>query len=348
MDLAPSNLPNPARGRAATPIAFIRSILLAYRKYGADPANALEKSGITDSMLADPQARVTATQLKIISIIAMQELDDEALGWFSRRLPWGSYGMLCRASLTSPNLEVALKRWCRHHRLLTDDIEFNLESTPDEARLTISSHMTPGDMCEFCLVTNLRYILGYACWLIDSQVPLLETRFPFPAPLHHDVYPLIFPGPIRFESKSVGFSFDPLYLTLPTRRDERALQVMLQDALPLTIFQYRKDRLLVHRVHQLLIDRVDSVVTAEGIAEHLHITVRTLHRQLKEEGVCLQQLKNQTRRDRAIELLSRTNRTIKQVANLVGFSDEKSFTRAFNQWTGQAPGAFSRSLIRAK
>ena len=28
----------------------------------------------------------------------MQELDDEALGWFNRRLPWGSYGMLARAS----------------------------------------------------------------------------------------------------------------------------------------------------------------------------------------------------------------------------------------------------------
>jgi hypothetical protein len=52
----------------------------------------------------------------------MQELDDEALGWFSRRLPWGSYGMLCRASLTSPDLGVAIKRWCRHHRLLTEDI----------------------------------------------------------------------------------------------------------------------------------------------------------------------------------------------------------------------------------
>ena len=41
----------------------------------------------------------------------------------------GSYGMLCRASLTSPALGAALKRWCRHHRLLTDDLVHRLTET---------------------------------------------------------------------------------------------------------------------------------------------------------------------------------------------------------------------------
>jgi hypothetical protein len=49
---------------------------------------------------------------------AMQELDDEALGWFSRRLPWGSYGMLARASISAPTLAGGLARWCRHHGLI--------------------------------------------------------------------------------------------------------------------------------------------------------------------------------------------------------------------------------------
>ncbi|MDP1270813.1 AraC family transcriptional regulator ligand-binding domain-containing protein, partial [Klebsiella pneumoniae] len=81
-----------------------------------DPANALRHAQIDAAALDDPGARVTAAQMEVMSGHAMQELDDEALGWFSRRLPWGCYGMLCRASLTAPTLEVALKRWCRHHR----------------------------------------------------------------------------------------------------------------------------------------------------------------------------------------------------------------------------------------
>src|SRR5690606_15507528 len=118
-----THLPAPAdltRGRAETPIAFIRAIVLGYRARGQDPASALRQAQIPESALTVPAARITAAQMETISALAMQELDDEALGWFSRRLPWGSYGMLARASRTSPTLEIALKRWCRHHRLLTD------------------------------------------------------------------------------------------------------------------------------------------------------------------------------------------------------------------------------------
>ena len=95
--------PSPAeltRGRAATPIAFIRAIVTGYRRRGMDPASALAQAQIPPTRLDDPAARVTAAQMELLSGVAMQALDDEALGWFSRRLPWGSYGMLCRASLT--------------------------------------------------------------------------------------------------------------------------------------------------------------------------------------------------------------------------------------------------------
>ena len=150
-------------GRAVTPIAFIRAIVLGYLRYGANPASALARAGIDPGLLEQPEARITAAQMEIISGHAMQELDDEALGWFSRRLPWGSYGMLCRASLGAPNLGVALKRWCRHHRLLTDDITLSLDVTKTAATLTLTPHRPLGEMREFCLVTLLRYVLGYAC-----------------------------------------------------------------------------------------------------------------------------------------------------------------------------------------
>jgi AraC-like DNA-binding protein len=61
---------------------------------------------------------------------------------------------------------------------------------------------------------------------------------------------------------------------------------------------------------------------------------------LKEEGASLQALKDTVRRDRATELLQRTNRPVKQVALAAGFRNEKSFIRAFKVWTGMSPGAW--------
>ena len=124
----PNTVPEsaPVQGRAETPIAFIQAIAAAYAQRGLRMEDALVKAQIEPKLLKKNTARVTAMQMELMSGIAMQELDDEGLGWFSRRLPWGSYGMLVRASLTSPTLGLALSRWCRHHGLLTDVIRVRL------------------------------------------------------------------------------------------------------------------------------------------------------------------------------------------------------------------------------
>ena len=326
----------------AIPIAYIQAMVAGYKRYGIDPANALQAADIKQDLLAQPFERVTATQMEIMSAIAMQELDDEALGWFSRKLPWGSYGMLCRASLASANLGVALKRWCRHHRLLTQDIELTLSVSRQVASIEIEVNVELGGFHEFCLVTCLRYVLAYACWAIDSRIPLLEARFPFPSPEHRDIYPQLFPGTLCFETNKAGFSFDAEYLELPLRRDESALQLMLQRAIMLTVLPYRRDRLLLQKVRQVLHKQPDEIFTAETIAECLHISVRTLYRQLHDEGVALQQLKDEMRRERAIDLLNQTSKPIKLIAYAVGFRNEKSFSRAFRQWTGHPPSYFRK------
>ena len=322
-------------------MAFIRAMVLAYEKYGADPAEALQRARIAPHSLRRTDARITAEQMETFSEAAMRQLDDEALGWFARRLPWGSYGMLCRASLSSPDLGVALKRWCRHHRLLVDDVLLTLRVTGQRADLTIEE-CRPGDprMREFCLLTLLRYVHGFACWATDSRIPLLAASFAHPPPVHHASYALMFPGPVHFNAAATGISFDAQYLALPLRRDEAALRTMLRRALPLTVLQYRRDRLLVQRVRELLFVQQ----TADTLAGALNMSVRTLHRQLKEEGTSLQALKDQVRRDRAIELLTRTTRSVKQIALAVAFRNEKSFTRAFGQWTGASPVEYRRKL----
>lgn len=318
---------------------------MGYERYNIDPAAALRQAQITPRELAKSDARVTAAQFEALNAHAMQELDDEAMGWFGRKLPWGSYGMLCRASLGSPDLGVAIKRWCRHHRLLTDDIVLDLQVHDGRATVTITEHRTLGTLREFCLVSSLRFLHGYACWAIDSRISLREASFPFASPPHRDAYPLMFTGDLHFSAAHASFSFDEQYLVLPMQRDERALRTMLKRALPLTVLQYRRDRLLGQRVRELLHTRpADTTVpsTADAIASALHLSSRTLHRQLLEEGMSLQALKDGVRREQAVDQLRRTTRPIKQIALAVGFRNEKSFSRAFKGWTGVAPGEFRR------
>ena len=336
-------MPPRPRSPALTPIAFVQAIALAYMRRGLSPENALAQAQIAPSSLLNDAAHITAWQMERISDTAMQELDDEALGWFSRRLPWGSYGMLARASLSAPNLDVALKRWCRHHSLIADDITLKLSTAGGTVLLSLTEHSELGPLREFCVVSVLRNILGVACWLIDSRIPLLGAQFPFAPPPHRKAYDVLFSGTTTFDTAPAAIRFDARYLAMALRRDEGALQQMLERALPLTVLPYRRDRLLVQRVRQALAAEPALTHSAGALATLLYVSPRTLHRQLKEEGASLQALKDEVRRARAMELLLRTQRPIKQVAEAAGFMNEKSFMRAFKGWTGQSPAEFRRA-----
>lgn len=329
---------------AATPMAYARAIAGAYQRHGENPAELLKAAQITPSRLQQPEGRITARQMEILSGAAMRELDDEGLGAFGRKLPWGTYGMLARASLTSPDLGVALKRWCRHHALVADDIRLALVDRGATAAIAVEEckpSRAPASVREFGIVHVLRNIHGLACWYVDSRIALQGASFPYPPPPHADAYRHMFPGgPLKFDAPGAEIRFDARYLRLPLRRDEKALRQMLQRALPLTVLQYRRDRLLVEQVRQALINDPEATHSAEGLAAVLHMSSRTLHRQLKEEGASLQALKDQVRCERAQELLLRTGKPVKQVAAAVGFRSEKSFLRAFKDWTGATPAGF--------
>ena len=76
------------------------------------------------------------------------------------------------------------------------------------------------------------------------------------------------------------------------------------------------------------------------LSAQLNISEATIQRRLKNEGSSYQQLKNDIRRDMAIELLGKTTHTLQDISELLNFQDASAFHRAFKKWTGVSPGAY--------
>ncbi|SCU91258.1 Ornithine utilization regulator (fragment) [Cupriavidus necator] len=74
----------------------------------------------------------------------------------------------------------------------------------------------------------------------------------------------------------------------------------------------------------------------------MHISASTLQRRLAVEGTSFQSLKDQLRRDLAIERLSTSSTPVSQLAAQLGFADTTAFNRAFKVWTGSTPGSYRR------
>jgi AraC-like DNA-binding protein len=83
-------------------------------------------------------------------------------------------------------------------------------------------------------------------------------------------------------------------------------------------------------------------VRMNRIAGQLGISRPTLFRRLTDEGVTFRQVVSKLRHRLAADYLGQHRRSVGETSQLLGFSDQASFSRAFKRWTGKNPRQFVR------
>lgn len=106
------------------------------------------------------------------------------------------------------------------------------------------------------------------------------------------------------------------------------------------------DRQLLDSLTQfVLVNMQDSSITVEQMAEHVNMSVSTLYRKVKSlTSMSPQEFIRFSKLRRAAEMLAEGGRSIKQVAELTGFSSVQYFSSCFMKQFGVTPGKFERKL----
>lgn len=97
---------------------------------------------------------------------------------------------------------------------------------------------------------------------------------------------------------------------------------------------------LAHRVEELIARRYRD--QAE-VARLLGLSVASLRRALNTEGTSFRDLRAHVL-NRAAQQALQDGQSVQDVAEMLEFSDGRSFARAFRQWNGISPGAYVRAL----
>jgi AraC-like DNA-binding protein len=79
-------------------------------------------------------------------------------------------------------------------------------------------------------------------------------------------------------------------------------------------------------------------VRLETTARKLALSGRSLQRELNGRGTSYREELDRIRLDLALDLLTRAD--VRDVSNLLQFSDVSSFYRAFRRWTGKTPAEY--------
>ena len=159
-------------------------------------------------------------------------------------------------------------------------------------------------------------------------------------------YAELFGIPIAFEAPRDAFTFHARYLDFPIVQSDASLNTLLETYPAELLVLSAEEASVAARVKQLIgVDFERELPGLAEVADCLHMTTPTLHRRLQEEGTSFRQLKEETRRDAAINYLMQGHYTSSQLAELMGFSDSSTFHRAFKKWTGLTPQAYRQQRL---
>jgi AraC-like DNA-binding protein len=90
----------------------------------------------------------------------------------------------------------------------------------------------------------------------------------------------------------------------------------------------------------------ESIYSELAVARRAGVSIATLRRRLQAEGLpAFRELRDRALSQAARALLER-HTSPGAVAEQLGFSDLRSFSRAFKRWTGSTPAAFARQVYR--
>jgi AraC-like DNA-binding protein len=319
----------------------LEPLLLYLKARGQLSPAFLESQGVDPTIFRDPEKRLPHTVAVSLWAEAARLTNDLDLGLHvAEGIRPGAYGALGYALRTSENFGRSLERLCRYHRVLHDLAEVQL--TVRGGRATLSHRLPlPGGVPR----AVSEYIV--AAWLLTSRqstgvhwIPI-EARFPHPTPDDTSEHRRLFGCPLKFGHDRSELVFSRDLLEMPFLDADPNLRAILEAQVVAILQKLPKGEAMTDAVRRLLAGELcNGEPSLEQIARRLHMSPRTLHRRLEEDGTSFRQVLAEVRREMAARHLSERRLAIGEIAFLLGFSEPSAFHRAFKRWTGHAPLAY--------
>lgn len=325
---------------------YIQACLHGAIQQGYDPQALLTHAAVPAELMHKPKARITEVQLANLIKAVWRATGDEFMGLTERPCKNGVFALMMESQFQLKTLGAMLQQSVRFYNAVQDEIAFAMTIDGDQVDMSITlvrPELDPDHLLqEFLLLMWQRF----SSWLINSQLTIHSTRFNYPAPAHSEEYLPMFGEQLQFDQPTAGFTFSSKMLNLPRVRDLMELECFLRQS-PLEVLRrVGENNSLSIQVQRLILNKgVEQAATLEEVACCLHMTSRTLRRKLKEEGSSYQQIKDRVRCDIAIRLLTEESLSVAETSELIGFTEQAAFCRAFKNWTGVAPSAYQNSNV---
>jgi len=299
--------------------------------------SCLAGTQIVPDELDNPLASISVWQeLALIRNIQTYRGSDEQLGLMvSSRCTASAMGMFGQALAASDTLKQSWELMQRYQLLGLAFSRFEFSNHKKQLCLTLNDFDVPADCQRFCEERGMGACQTLFSDLLGRPIETTSVTMRLPTPADQAAYHDFFGVEVQFNAAQTAIVFDRAIEDNPLPKANRKLQlasiryceeVIESQALPMT-FEARV---------RTILEEQNLSLELESVAKHFGISSRQLRRYLANESTSFRGIQLKLKFDRA-QVLLQSGMSVNQVALILGYTSQASFSRAFKKQTGKSP-----------
>jgi AraC-like DNA-binding protein len=324
-------------------IATVHGLPDVLRELGQDPSRIIAEVGLDPKYFESPDNRITlAVRGKLLDHCAKASRCPHFGLLVGQRDGLSTLGIVGLLARYAPDVGTALRRLIRHFHLHAQGIELGL--TVDGGRAFFSYAIIErrvagvdqaGDGAVAAQLNIMRELCG-------PDFKAIAAWFVRPPPENFEAYRSFFQIHLRFGTPIYGLEFSSSWLLRPLPPTDSEVSKLVTEKV--NELEHRDAHDFPKTVRSLMQTALAfNQVNAHHLASMFGMHVRTYHRRLRLEGTSHRELLDQSRMALARQLLEYSSKDVSEVSDLLGYSEPRSFIRAFKRWTATTPARWRRN-----
>ncbi len=284
--------------------------------------------------LLELDLRLSYRQIRQLIVRTQKILADPALGIsVGRRQSPVSWGVPGLAMLTCETFGEAISYGIDHQRDVGALVEHLISLNEHEMVVEVYPKYSDQVIEPFLIEESFSSAVAISRCLVGDRFCPDRIELTYPKPGHAAIYRDFFRCHVQFGAPVNRMICESNWLAVRLNGYDRITCGLVRKQLGGLIRHPTDQNDILEFVNTRLYAGLSNPLTLVQVAQEVNMSERTLRRHLNAENVSYSELLDKTRFERAQDLLRNTKLSIDEIGRAVGYSDARSFRRAFKRWS---------------
>jgi AraC-like DNA-binding protein len=320
------------------PLQYIRLIGEQLAGMGVDVARWLAESGRSGAWLRDVRSTLDFDGFRTLVHNAVSMSNEEAMGLLvGERLTVTTHGLLGYAVQSSATVQQTVEVFERFVGLRAPFLKVSSGQRAGFFRMRFDEALPLLDVRRPVLEAVVLSVKNVLDAVSLGACKVERVSFPFPAPAYAPLASAMFGCEVSYGQSFAGIVLRADVLHLRLRMSDPQAFAEAAAFCEAELDKLHEKESLSARVRRLLLEKQNGFPSLQVTARLCHLTARTLHRRLEDEGTSYRELLEDVRHTLAVEYLRAGRFSIEEIAYTLGYNDVANFRRAFKRWEHVPP-----------